>query len=38
MDWSHQSDEYDKKVKTNEKEKTEYNAFCKKKLREISEI
>jgi hypothetical protein len=35
MDWSQQSDEYDKKVKTYEREKMEYDAFCEKKLGEI---
>jgi hypothetical protein len=38
MDWSQQSDEYDKKVKTYKKEKTRYNTFCEQKLKEIPEI
>jgi hypothetical protein len=38
MDWSQQSNKYNKKVKAYEKEKTMYNAFCKQKLKEIPEI
>jgi hypothetical protein len=37
-DWGQQSDEYDKKMKIYEKEKTEYDTFCKKKLGKIQEI
>jgi hypothetical protein len=38
MDWVQQSNEYDEKLKAYEKEKMDYDAFCKKKLGEIQEI
>jgi hypothetical protein len=34
MNWSKQQDEHSRKVKTYEKEKIEYNTFCKQKLKQ----